>query len=181
MQHWFRFNAVGALGIVVQLAVLALLVHVVRVPYLPATLLAVEAAVLHNFAWHERWTWASRDARGSPLTRLAAFNVSNGLVSLAGNLVLMRVLVGGWNLPPLVANLAAIAVCATVNFVVSDRIVFRGAEIQRADLSRSRRNARTTHHEGTSCVYRREEGWVPGMTGDPGGWRLHFEDRRSLR
>ncbi len=28
--------------------------------YLVATALAVEMAVLHNFFWHRRWTWADR-------------------------------------------------------------------------------------------------------------------------
>ena len=62
MRFW-RFNAVGVLGFAVQLAVLALLVHG-GVHYLAATAIAVEAAILHNFLWHERWTWADRPGRG---------------------------------------------------------------------------------------------------------------------
>lgn len=37
----------------VQLAVLAWLVRSLQMHYLPATAIAVEAAVLHNFFWHE--------------------------------------------------------------------------------------------------------------------------------
>ncbi|PYR57375.1 MAG: hypothetical protein DMF91_19605 [Acidobacteria bacterium] len=46
------FVAVGTVGFLVQLAVLAALLAA-GCPYLPATAAAVEAAVLHNFLWHE--------------------------------------------------------------------------------------------------------------------------------
>lgn len=54
------FTGVGVMGFLVQLAVLATLTSVAGWPYLIATCVAVEAAVLHNFAWHEGWTWADR-------------------------------------------------------------------------------------------------------------------------
>ena len=59
-RRWLKFNLVGAIGIVVQLAVLGILNGILKLDYLPATALAVEAAVLHNFLWHERFTWADR-------------------------------------------------------------------------------------------------------------------------
>jgi dolichol-phosphate mannosyltransferase len=123
MRFW-RFNAVGALGLGVQLAVLALLVRS-GLHYLPATALAVEGAVLHNFVWHERWTWRDRPATGSTrLTRLARFHLLNGSVSLLGNLFLMHVLVGVAGVDPLGANVAAVVVCAIVNFAAADALVF---------------------------------------------------------
>src|SRR5207245_237643 len=51
-----RFYTVGAAGIVVQLAALTFLKSGLHLDYLPATATAVEAALLHNFFWHERWT-----------------------------------------------------------------------------------------------------------------------------
>ena len=54
--RFFRFNTVGALGIGVQLAALWLLVDVAGLHYSLATMAAVGLAVLHNFAWHWRWT-----------------------------------------------------------------------------------------------------------------------------
>ena len=127
--RWLKFNLVGALGIGVQLAALAALTSL-GLGYLAATALAVEAALLHNFLWHERMTW--RD-RATPLFRLMVgrflrFQLANGLISLLGNLLLMRLLVGTLHLPVLWANLGAIAACGAVNFVVSDRLVFVAAE-----------------------------------------------------
>jgi putative flippase GtrA len=133
-RRWLRFNLVGAIGIVVQLAVLGMLNGVLRLDYLAATALAVEAAVLHNFLWHERFTWADRASvtRRQALLRLVRFNLTTGLVSILGNLLLMRLLVGQAHLPSVPANLMSIASCSLVNFLVSEYAVFRA---QVADLN----------------------------------------------
>jgi putative flippase GtrA len=82
--------------------------------------------VLHNFLWHERWTWRDRPAAGiARLDRLWRFHVCNGLVSLIGNLILMRTLVGLVGMQPVAANAIAVLACALVNFTASDRLVFR--------------------------------------------------------
>ncbi|HSW49036.1 MAG TPA: GtrA family protein, partial [Bryobacteraceae bacterium] len=92
-----KFHTVGLVGAGVQLVALAFFKTAAGISYLPATALAVEVAVLHNFCWHERWTWVERTRRtpglGSRLIRLLRFNLTTGLVSIASNLVLMRVFV----------------------------------------------------------------------------------------
>jgi putative flippase GtrA len=130
LRHWLKFNAVGAIGIVVQLAALAILKTLLRVEYLLATALAVEIAVLHNFIWHDRWTWAERArAKGHarlPWVRLARFNLSTGAVSIAANLLSMRLLVGRLHVQYLLANMLSIAAASIANFLLSDLLVFRG-------------------------------------------------------
>jgi putative flippase GtrA len=124
--RWLKFNAVGALGIGVQLAVLLALKSGFHLNYLLATALAVEAAVVHNFLWHERYTWADRvrpSWRKSPL-RLLRFNLSTGGISIAGNLGLMKVLAGLDHMNYVAANAIAIALCSLVNFLVSNEYVF---------------------------------------------------------
>ena len=129
--RWLKFNFVGGVGIVIQLACLALLVSGLHISYLPATAIAVEIAVLHNFVWHERFTWKDRTgavvhSRARDVGfRLLRFHAGNGLVSIAGNLALMRLLVGTLNLPYLPANIATIAVCSLLNFAASEWFVFR--------------------------------------------------------
>jgi putative flippase GtrA len=128
----FRFALVGAIGIGVQLGALATLIAM-KMNYLLATTLAVEAAVLHNFLWHQRFTWADRAGRcGRPLLR---FHLSNGVISLAGNLVLMRLLVGWLHLPPLAANTAAISLCFVANYLASDRWVFLSGDLYQGTTS----------------------------------------------
>jgi putative flippase GtrA len=129
LTHWLKFNAVGAIGIVVQLAALWILTRRLHVEYLIATTLAVEIAVLHNFLWHDRWTWAERvRAKGDRrmlAVRLARFNLSTGAVSIASNLLLMRLLVGQIHVPVLAANMLSIVVTSVANFLLSDRFAFR--------------------------------------------------------
>ena len=120
--RWVKFNAVGALGILVQLGVLELLTAVFEVQYLIATAIAVESAVLHNYVWHERFTWADR--RGSErLCRLLKFNATTGAFSIAGNVIFSKLLAGA-GLGHLAANACAIGLCSVINFLLNDRLVF---------------------------------------------------------
>jgi putative flippase GtrA len=131
--RWCKFNLVGGVGIVVQFAALFLLKSVLRFEYLLATAIAVEAAVVHNFVWHEQFTWADRIKRDSlqpawreSFLRLLRFNLANGAVSLLGNLALMKVMVGQGHMNYLVANAIAITLCSLANFLVSNEWVFSG-------------------------------------------------------
>jgi putative flippase GtrA len=121
--RWLKFNAVGGMGVGVQLAVLAGLTSGGELHYLLATAVAVELAVLHNFLWHERFTWRDRPP-GKRLVRLVKFNLTTGTFSILGNLALMKWLVEGVHFEYLPANGITIAACSIANFLVSDRFVF---------------------------------------------------------
>ncbi len=124
--RWLKFNFVGGIGIVVQLAALALLRSVLHLNYLLATALAVETAVIHNFLWHERFTWKDRPSahRLQSLARFAKFNATNGAISILGNLLIMRALVGQFKMNYMIANLIAVTICSLINFLLSDWVVF---------------------------------------------------------
>ena len=129
-----KFSAVGLVGIGVQLAALWALAGLGGWHYLVATIVATETAVLHNFLWHIRWTWADRPASaGETLARLVRFHVTNGLVSIVGNTVLMMVLTGFLGIHYLLANMLGILVCALANLALSEFWVFR-REWSRCDL-----------------------------------------------
>ena len=131
--RWLKFNAVGGIGIAVQLLVLAGLKTGLHFDYLIATALAVEAAVVHNYLWHERFTWADR-AGEAGFVRFIKFNLTTGAFSIVGNVVLMKLLVGVLALHYLVANGITIAVCSIVNFAVSNTFVFRAKPQKRCLL-----------------------------------------------
>ena len=127
MLHWIKFNVVGVLGFALQSAALFVLTHTAySISYLAATAVAVELAVLNNFVWHQRWTWNDRPAstRGETWRRLAKFNLTTGLVSIAGNLILMSILVGRFRLPIAGANVVTVAGCSLISFFLADRIAF---------------------------------------------------------
>ena len=136
--RWCKFNLVGGIGIAVQFTALFLLKDVAHFNYLAATAIAVETAVVHNFVWHEQFTWADRtkfdrtkadrtrlDRAGRRcLHRLLRFNLSNGAVSILGNLALMKLMFGQAHMNYLVANALAIALCSLANFLLSEIWVF---------------------------------------------------------
>lgn len=124
--RWVKYNLVGGIGIVVQFIALFLLRTVFHLDYLTATALAVETAVVHNFVWHEQFTWADRvqPSWRASLWRFVRFNLTTGAVSIVGNLALMKVMVGFGHVNYLVANAVAIALCSTANFLVSEEWVF---------------------------------------------------------
>ena len=125
--HFIRFNVVGVLGFALQSGTLFLLTRgALNLNYLAATVVAVELAILNNFLWHQRWTWRDRPAatRADILNRLVKFNLTNGAVSITGNLIFMSVLVGRLGLPIVPANVASVAACSLCNFFLADRIAF---------------------------------------------------------
>lgn len=136
LMRWCKFNLVGGIGIVVQFAALFLLKSMLHLNYLSATAIAVEAAVVHNFVWHEQLTWADRTKpdRRKPnrmqsrwrrsLSRLLRFNLTNGALSILGNLALMKAMVGQAHMNYLLANAMAITACSLGNFLVSEWWVF---------------------------------------------------------
>jgi putative flippase GtrA len=131
-RRWLTFNGIGLLGMALQLTILGTLTRILGVHYLVATAIAVEATVLHNFVWHQRWTWRdwpTGSLRGSA-SRLARFHALNGSVSLFGNMAMMTLLVDhtgghvGGTIDPIVANIISVAACSLLNFAGSHRLVF---------------------------------------------------------
>ncbi|HEX3280476.1 MAG TPA: GtrA family protein [Pyrinomonadaceae bacterium] len=128
MSSWLKFNVVGVLGFALQVGALFALTHTSRpIGYLAATVLAVELAILNNFFWHQLWTWRDRPSLSinETLVRLAKFNVTNGLVSIAGNLIFMSLLVGRFGVAIVLANLISVLVCSLLNFILADRVAFK--------------------------------------------------------
>lgn len=118
------FISVGIVGFLVQTMVLALLCLRLRWPVAIATAFAVEAAVLTNFFWHERWTWRDRAAEGHRWHRLARFHVTNGLTSLVGNTIVTVMLAVFFGVSPMIGNVVAVALLSVLNYLAADRWVF---------------------------------------------------------
>ncbi len=134
LSRFLIFNSVGALGFFVQLAALTLLAGWLHWRIIPATALAVEIAVIHNFIWHERWTWADRADSRWPgvMKRFLQFNLTNGLVSLAGNVVFTVMFLDTLPVNYIAANTLAIAVCSILNYFLCDRLVFPARALESA-------------------------------------------------
>src|SRR5436309_8998592 len=129
IKKWMRFNAIGAMGVGVQLLLLSLLTTTFHFGYLLSTAIAVQCALIHNFFWHQRWTWKSAvpSSKKEWFRRFVKFNSSSGSISMLGNLGFTSVIVQAIHLPYLISNLLAIATCNIANFLLARNFAFRTA------------------------------------------------------
>lgn len=110
-----RFGAVGALGVVINNAVLLIAHALIGLPLLLASPIAVEVAIVHNFIWNEHWTFGTSHFS---LKRLGKFNLTSlgGLAITSG---VMYTLVSYFGIHYIVANLVGIGVATVWNFTTS--------------------------------------------------------------
>jgi putative flippase GtrA len=127
IQRWMKFHMVGLGGMCVHLSTLSLFSRGFGLEPAVATALAVEMAVLHNFTWHERFTWRDRSSVdwNQVAGRLIRFNLSTGMISLLGTTAIVKYLVAQHSMHVFVANIIAIPCCSMLNFLASDLLVFR--------------------------------------------------------
>ena len=130
VRKWMRFNAIGVMGVGVQLLVLVLLRRYFQLNPFVATFFAIQCALIHNFLWHQRWTWSGNRSAGkkAAFRRFLRFTSSSGTISTVGTLGFTALLVQAVNLPYVVCNLMAIGACNIANFLFSHTFVFQPAE-----------------------------------------------------
>lgn len=131
--RWLRFTLVGIAGFALQLTTVWLLARVTPLPVTVIVALAVLLTLSHNFFWHEHVTWPgqAREGRGR---RWLAFHATNGMISVATNIVLTGPIMQLTGLPILGANTIAVAVASFANFIAGDRVVFTSRRRQPAPL-----------------------------------------------
>ncbi|MEQ1887115.1 MAG: GtrA family protein [Bryobacteraceae bacterium] len=124
--HLIRFGLVGVFGAILQLMLLHVFRNRLGVAIAIASPLAVEITVLHNFVWHQCYTWNDRLAAGlhERATRLWRFHIANGLISITGNTILLYTFVQRLQLPLIPSAVAAIAACSVANFLLADRWIY---------------------------------------------------------
>jgi putative flippase GtrA len=128
--RWMRFNLVGVMGFALQALTLWALVRWTGVTARVAITVAVMAAVSHNFAWHECFTWPNLP-RSQRVRRWLAFHLSTGVISLLTNLGVTMLVMTATGLSVLPANVIAVAIASFANFWINDRLIFRPASAVR--------------------------------------------------
>ncbi len=136
--RFVRFGVVGASGTLINLLMLGLGQEwlfrsiVDADTRLNASLaLAIAVATMNNFYWNRRWTWRDREAaRAKPLVLQFLQYVSASGVSITVQFVLTRTF-ALW-VHYLLANVAAIALAAAINFLINDWLTFRLLRRKRA-------------------------------------------------
>ena len=116
-QNWlqlFRFCLVGASGYVVNLAVYTLLLKGIDAHYLLAATGSFLVAVTSNYTWNRLWTF--RGQRGHVAYQGLRFLVVS-TIALAGNLLILHLLVDSFELGKVLAQAIAIVLVTPWNFV----------------------------------------------------------------
>jgi dolichol-phosphate mannosyltransferase len=126
MGRMTRFAAVGALGTIVNLAVMALLVGgVADLNYVVAAIIAAEVSILHNFLLQERFVF--RDLRDGVhrwprrLVQHLAFNNAEALLRLPFLVLLVETM----HVYALLAQAATLAIAFVARFLFVSRVVYR--------------------------------------------------------
>jgi dolichol-phosphate mannosyltransferase len=120
-----RFGLVGASGFIVNLAVYALLVHAIGIPYQLAAVLAWLVAVSSNFVLNRHWTFDRPDGRVHHQA-LRFFVVSLAAFALV-NLVLLTLLVEQGGMAKVPAQALAVAAATPFNFLGNKLWSFRSS------------------------------------------------------
>ncbi|HEY2769491.1 MAG TPA: GtrA family protein [Solirubrobacteraceae bacterium] len=109
-----RFAAVGASGYVVNLAVFAICVHVLKIDYRIASVLAFLVSVANNFFLNRHWTFDAKHAH--PVDQGARF-FAVSLLAFGFTYVVLVALVDGAGMPKVAAQAIAIVAGTPLSFL----------------------------------------------------------------
>ena len=115
--NWFelvRFGLVGGSGYVVNLVVFTLLVHGAEANHRVGALGAFLVAVANNFLWNRRWTFRGHTERAH---RQAVRFLIVSVGAFLFNLVVLEILVTGFELPEVPSQAIAIAAATPLSFL----------------------------------------------------------------
>ena len=119
------FATVAAAGFLLQTATVLLLTRWTAIAPELATAAGVELAVLHNFLWHDRWTWRDRaNGARSSLGRFIVYQLATGTTSIAGNVGIVSLAMRCLPIEATMANVLAVGAMSVANYVIADRLVF---------------------------------------------------------
>lgn len=115
------------MGALVNTGVLYLMKGVLGVPLIPASMIAIELAIVHNFIWHRNWTWKKRLAdKPEPFFRqLLVYNTATGLIDILVNVSLLWILTTFFGVYYLIANVFGMIMGPVIKFWLNEKVIFR--------------------------------------------------------
>ena len=134
--QFLRFCVVGASGYAVNICAFAISLALCA-QHLVAAACGFAVAMVSNFAWNRRWTFASDDrALASQAARFFAVSVAACMVAAT----ILELLVGTAGLSPLAAQSAAVIAASPLSFLASKKWSFAEPAAAAAPAQRSRRS-----------------------------------------
>jgi len=112
----------------VNTACLYLFKGVMGIPLIPASVLAIEIAILHNFIWLRYWAWSDRKAEGVRppfFKQLAIYNLATGAVDLTANVSILWLLATFAGVQYLIANIIGMILGPFIKFWINEKLIFK--------------------------------------------------------
>ena len=124
-----RYMVVSWVGMLVNTACLYLFKGVLGIPIIPASMMAIEIAIIHNFVWYRNWAWGDRREQQRerlPFFRqLLLYNVATGLVDLIVNVSILWLLYRVFGVYYLIANIIGMILGPFIKFWLNEKIIFK--------------------------------------------------------
>jgi len=123
-ERFIKFCIVGGTGILINMGVLALITEIIQLPYQLSSIIAIETAILWNFALNDKWTFKKSTNKSSTLTKMIKFHA----VSIGGALINWLILIGLTEITGmyyLLSNLIGIATATAWNYLANVKYTWR--------------------------------------------------------
>ncbi len=132
--HFIEFATVGASGILVNTAALALFTDLLHVYYLVSAVFATLVSTTWNFALTELWVFGNRQGNDGRLKRYALFFIMNNLALLFRGPI-MFALTTWLGMYYLLSNLISLAVLTVARYFMADSWIWGSPKTQQKDLA----------------------------------------------
>jgi dolichol-phosphate mannosyltransferase len=123
------FALVGAFGVLVNTVALTFLTRELHLWYLAASVLATQIAIVVNYALAERYVFRGVKTSRSPSLRLASYVLINNVSLLISGPVLW-LLVSGFGMALVFANVLSLVALAVLRFAIADAYVWGSRSIR---------------------------------------------------
>ena len=120
-----KFMAVAWLGMVVNTGCLYLFKGVLGIRLIPASMMAIEIAIIHNFIWFRSWTWRDREHQPPFFRQLIKFNLATGAVDFSANIAVLWSLSTFFGVHYLLANVLGMIAPPFIKFWLNEKLIFR--------------------------------------------------------
>jgi dolichol-phosphate mannosyltransferase len=125
-EHFARFLAVGASGLLVNNLFLAAFTELLGLHYLLSAIVATQVSTLWNFHLTEAWVFGQRETEHSLLNRLFSFLLINNLL-LFLRAPLLAWMVDKLDVHYLISNLVSLAAMLLLRYFLADRWIWTKA------------------------------------------------------
>ncbi len=122
-KHAAKYYAVGASGVLVNLALLYFLTEFAGLWYFLSYTLAISASITSNFILNKMWTFSDSVDSQKTIVMYVKF-VSVSLLGMAIQLASVYVLVESFAVYYMIAALISVGIAGAINFVINRRWTF---------------------------------------------------------